>query len=213
MMRTPKIAIVDYGVGNLQSLLKAVGTFNAEVFITEEPEVIKKADALILPGVGSFEAGMKGLRLRGLVEVVREIASQNKPMMGICLGAQLMLTEGNEFGIFRGLNIIPGRVVHFPPLALDEKVPQIGWNTICPPPATDWKDTIFKSIKDGDRVYFVHSYIFIPHDASDILGLTTYGGHTFCSAIKKGKIYGCQFHPEKSGVVGLSILENFVTSI
>lgn len=213
MSGKPKIAIVDYGVGNLQSLLKALGNFDAEVFVTEEPEIIKKADALILPGVGSFEAGIKGLQLRGLVDVVREFARQNKPMLGICLGAQLMLTEGNEFGIFQGLDIIAGKVVRFPPLASDEKVPQVGWNTIVPPLTVDWKDTIFKSFKKGDQAYFVHSYIFVPDNQADILGLTTYGGYTFCSAIKKGRVHGCQFHPEKSGTVGLAILENFIISI
>ncbi|KKS00015.1 MAG: Imidazole glycerol phosphate synthase subunit HisH [Candidatus Magasanikbacteria bacterium GW2011_GWC2_41_17] len=207
-----KIAIVDYGVGNLQSVQKAMENFNVEVFVTEEPEVIKKADALILPGVGSFEAGVKGLQLRGLVDVVREFAGQNKPMLGICLGAQLMLTQGYEFGIFQGLDIIAGKVVRFSPLKNQEKVPHVGWNTIYPPKNLSWSETILNNLEDS-QVYFVHSYILEPNNTSDILSLTAYGGQTFCSAVKRGNIYGCQFHPEKSGVIGLSILENFINSI
>jgi imidazole glycerol-phosphate synthase subunit HisH len=134
-------------------------------------------------------------------------------MLGICLGAQIMLTQGHEFGVYQGLDIIKGQVVHFPDLADREKVPQVGWNTIIPPGENTWQGTILNSFNEKDQVYFVHSYILEPESKDNILALSTYGGHKFCSAVRKGNIYGCQFHPEKSGQVGLKIIENFINLI
>lgn len=213
MRSGPKIVIVDYGVGNLHSLFRAITHFNARVSISEDADEIKQADGVILPGVGSFEAGMRGLRLRGLTEVVQEMAAKNKPMLGVCLGAQLMLTEGHEFGIFKGLEIFKGQVVQFPILDTGEKIPQIGWNTIFSSEVKRWKGTILDSICEGDQVYFVHSYILKPENKEEIFSLTTYGNCTFCSTIRKGNVYGCQFHPEKSGKVGLKIIQNFINII
>lgn len=212
MSKRPNITIIDYGVGNLYSLIRAFKHFGVSPLVAEEPDQLGRADALILPGVGSFEAGMRGLKLRGLVDEVRRLADKNKPMLGICLGAQLMLTQGHEFGIFKGLDIIKGEVRHFPPLRENEKVPQIGWNTIRPGKIS-WENTIFKSFKENSQVYFVHSYVLEPADKENILALTDYGGQTFCSAVKIGNIYGCQFHPEKSGTVGLQLINNFIKSI
>lgn len=208
-----KIAIVDYGVGNLYSLIRAFNFFGVEAVITEDAKILEKADGIILPGVGSFEAGMRGLEIRGLTETIRNLAKDDKPVLGICLGAQIMLTEGHEFGIFKGLDIIKGKVVHFPILVDNEKVPHIGWNTISPRKGDSWSDTILDPFDKNDQVYFVHSYILEPESKENILALTTYGNHTFCSAVKKGNIYGCQFHPEKSGTVGLKLIENFINLI
>ena len=213
MKEKPTIAIVDYGVGNLYSLIGAFKFLGAEPIVTEDAKTLQEADGIVIPGVGSFEAGMRGLQLRDLVGTVKEIAKSNKPMLGICLGAQLMLSKGHEFGIFEGLDIIKGRVVHFPALADNEKVPQVGWNTIFPEEHDSWKDNILDSYSQKSQVYFVHSYVLEPKSKENVLAFSTYGGHTFCSAIKKGNIYGFQFHPEKSGAVGLKLIESFINLV
>lgn len=205
------IAIVDYGVGNLHSLVKALSCFGQNVFITEDADEIRTADAVILPGVGSFRSGMEGLKIRDLVNVVKDFSKTGKPILGICLGAQLLMSEGYEFGKLKGLNIIPGKVVPFG--KIKEKVPHIGWNEIYPVAKMGWNKTLLQSIKSNADVYFVHSYVFKPRNRKSVLALTKYGNFEFCSAIKKGNIYGCQFHPEKSGKMGLEIIQNFVDLI
>jgi glutamine amidotransferase len=210
MNKKIKIAIIDYGVGNLYSLVRAFNFLGTEAVISEDPKILDRADGVILPGVGSFEAGMRGLKIRGLTEVVKKIADKNKPMLGICLGAQLMLTEGYEFGVFRGLNIIKGKVVRFPDLSDGEKIPHVGWNTIVPIKNGSWSNTILNSSKKNEQVYFTHSYILKPDFNTNILAETIYGNYTFCSAIKRGNIYGFQFHPEKSGKVGLKLIDSFI---
>jgi imidazole glycerol-phosphate synthase subunit HisH len=198
-------------------LKKACLRFTDNVLISDEQSVISSADGVILPGVGAFQAGMDGLKKRGLTQVVKKFASTGKPMLGICLGAQLMLEEGHEFGKFKGLGMIPGKVVIFPKLK-DAKIPHIGWNTFSSKKQVvngkeikpESKGTILDSIDDGAYVYFVHSYILKPSKKDHVLAETTYGGYTFCSAVKSGNIYGTQFHPEKSGEVGLKIIGNFV---
>ena len=213
MITNKKIVIVDYGVGNLHSLIKAFQFCGAEVLVSEEAATIKKADVMVLPGVGSFEAGMRGLKLRGLVEAVREAAVADKPMLGICLGAQLMLSKGYEFGEFDGLGIMPGKVVRFPGLKENEKIPQIGWNGVYSKAGGSWGNSILANLPENFNAYFVHSYILAPDLPSQILGLTKYGEQEFCSIMKSGNIYASQFHPEKSGQAGLRIIKNFIDSI
>ncbi|MFA5935774.1 MAG: imidazole glycerol phosphate synthase subunit HisH [Patescibacteria group bacterium] len=211
-MKNPTIAIVDYGVGNLYNLQRALRVFTPNVVVTEEADVIAAADAIVLPGVGAFASGMRGLELRGLLPVIKEAAAKGTPMLGICLGAQLFLSEGQEFGVHQGLGLIPGTVV---PLAVQNpgtKIPHIGWNGLVAsgksPDAL--QNSILHSMKPQDQVYFVHSFVMEPRDAAHCLTNTEYGGTSFCSVIRSGNIYGCQFHPEKSGAVGLGILGNFV---
>lgn len=209
-MSQPRIAVVDYGVGNINSIMRALERCDCAPFLTEDPEAIRSANGIVLPGVGAFASGMEGLERRGLISCVREAASANTPMLGICLGAQLLLTEGHEFGRFPGLNVIPGIVERMALTEPSVKIPQIGWNTIQPPKAEDWHGTILEGCGPGDFVYFVHSYVMRPHDPKHILAETTYGGVTFCSAIRSGNVVGCQFHPEKSGEVGARMLRRFV---
>jgi len=209
-MKSPKIAVVDYGVGNLYSIQKAFDKFTTKAIITEEAKEIESSDALVLPGVGSFEAGMNGLCIRNLETTIKQFAESGKPILGICLGAQLLLSKGFEFGEFSGLNIIPGRVIKFPKLADNAKIPHIGWNRLSFKTSVSKNDTPFRSIDREADVYFVHSYILEPDDKKVIFATTEYGGHEFCAIIKKNNIYGCQFHPEKSGPVGLKIIENFI---
>lgn len=213
-MKNPKITIIDYGVGNLHSLKKAFRFLNVDANISEEPAVVKNSDAIILPGVGAFEAGIKGLEVRGLINTIREEAAKNKPMLGICLGAHLMLDKGYEFGAFNGLGIIPGKVIRFPKLEGNEKIPHIDWNSVYKPSADhSWDKTIFDSLKENFNAYFIHSYILVPEKKNNIFALTSYGGYEFCSVIRNGNIYGCQFHPEKSGPTGLKLLKNFIDII
>ncbi len=207
MTTTPKkICVVDYGVGNLGSVVKALTFLGAEVTVSEDPEVVAASPALILPGVGSFPAGMDGLKARGLVEVLKTNAASGKPMLGICLGAQLMLERGYEFEEREGLGLIRGTVVAFPEGSL--RVPHIGWNTL--QRSSPWEGTILEGLGESDEVYFVHSFLLQPTDPLDTLSTTVYNDHCFVSPIRRGNISGCQFHPEKSGEAGLSVISNFL---
>lgn len=211
MNSSPLTCIVDYGVGNLRSVQKAFERSGSATVITDDPIVIKTARALVLPGVGSFEAGANGLKVRGLFETVQDYARSDRPILGICLGAQLLLSKGYEFGEFNGLDIIPGEVKQFPNLPEPAKIPHIGWNSILPP--SNWGDTILRDTPAGADVYFVHSYILIPRRPENILAECEYGGYKFCAAVKTGNVYGCQFHPEKSGAIGLQIIKSFINLI
>lgn len=205
-----KISIIDYGVGNLYSIAKACRKFSGSIVVTEDPEVIKSSSALILPGVGSFGAGIEGLKKRDLVRVIKEFADSGRPILGICLGAQLMMSKGYEFGEFEGLDIIHGKVIKFGRLSPGTKIPHIGWNNITISDRFSKKETIFSSLDEKPHFYFVHSFVMKPDDSKNIFAVTDYGGSSFCSVIRQGNIYGCQFHPEKSGPVGLKVIEDFI---
>ncbi|HXK41151.1 MAG: imidazole glycerol phosphate synthase, glutamine amidotransferase subunit [Candidatus Staskawiczbacteria bacterium RIFCSPLOWO2_12_FULL_37_15] len=208
-MSNSKIVIVDYGVGNFHSLYKAVSLFSKDVVLSEEAIDIERASALILPGDGAFGTGMAGLKVRKLIEPVKNFISSGRPVMGICLGAQILLTHGFEFGKVGGLNVISGDVVKFSDLRKGTKIPHIGWNTF----STFNKSPILKGLGGGSYFYFVHSYIMRPQSDETILAISKYGGRSFPAIIGKDNVYGCQFHPEKSGEDGLKIIENFVNLI
>jgi len=207
-----KIAIVDYEVGNLHSALKGFRHFTSNAFITNDARNLLSADALVLPGVGSFAAGMEGLKKYNLIEAVKSFAEAEKPILGICLGAQLLMSGGVEFGEYEGLNLIKGKVIKFPEAQMTAKIPHIGWTPIKPSENEKWADTIFENVEENSYMYFIHSYVIVPERSKNILAITNYGGYQFSSALKQENIYGCQFHPEKSGKAGLQIIKNFVDS-
>jgi glutamine amidotransferase len=220
---------MDYGLGNLMSVVRAFESLGEPVKIIKTPDEVLEADYLVIPGVGAFKDGMEGLRSRNFVDAIIEFAKSKRPILGICLGMQLFMTESEEFGIFKGLDLIPGRVIPLRPV--DEiqvegyKVPNVGWNELLIPSTKSktkaisdkgnniWKKTILSNIKEGDEVYFVHSFYVKPQNLEYMLATTIYGGQEICAVIQRENIIGCQFHPEKSGEVGLRILKEFYNSV
>ena len=198
------IAIVDYGVGNLFSLRSSLAKLGLEAAVTADPGVIRKADRLILPGVGAFADAMAKLEATGLVPVLQEEA-KTKPLLGICLGMQLLLERSHEYGTHAGLGLIPGEVCPLEPDLTDKslKVPQIGWNAL----HIVREDPLFRYIQEGEYVYYVHSY-YAKHCAESTLAVSEYS-IPVTGAVRYGKVYGTQFHPEKSGDTGLRILKAF----
>lgn len=198
------IAIIDYGVGNLFSLSSSLRAVGAEVVVTDDREILKKADRLILPGVGAFADAAAKLRADGLDRFVREQAASGKPLLGICLGMQLLFEKSYEFGEHQGLGLIPDEIVPMQgTIPADLKIPQIGWNRL----QLKGESPLFQHIQDGDYVYFVHSYYASGCDPY-VIATTDYGIE-MTAAAAHGNVYGCQFHPEKSGPVGLKILAAF----
>ncbi|ABQ28199.1 imidazole glycerol phosphate synthase subunit HisH [Geotalea uraniireducens] len=202
------IAIIDYGMGNLRSVQKGFEKVGFDAVVTADPTVVLEAEKVVLPGVGAFPDCMRNLEQGGFVEPLLKVIREGRPFLGICLGLQLLFTESEEFGIHKGLDIIPGRVVRFPE-GLNEggeelKVPHMGWNQL----AIRRRPPVFTGIEDGTNVYFVHSYYVKPDDESVVAATTGYGIE-FCAAIWKDNIVATQFHPEKSQEKGLKILKNF----
>lgn len=198
------IAIVDYGVGNLFSLKSSLAAIGAEARVTKDEAEIRSADKIILPGVGAFEDAMRKLCASGLAEVVKDEVKKGKPLMGICLGMQMLFEKSMEYGEHEGLGLIPGAVVPIGDVIPPElKIPHIGWNAL-----NIKKDSpVFKYISDGDCVYFVHS--FYAAGCEDYTMATAEYGAELTAAVQNGNVFGCQFHPEKSGKVGLNILRAF----
>ncbi len=198
------VAIVDYGVGNLFSLQSSFAAVGEEAVVTADQETLLAADSVILPGVGAFEDAAKKLRSSGMDAVIQQLAAEGKPLMGICLGMQLLFEKSYEYGCHEGLGLLKGNIR---PIAdvipVDYKIPHIGWN----PLILKKTSPLFANIKAGDCVYFVHSYYAA--DCEDAVIATAEYGAELTAAVAKGNIFGCQFHPEKSGSVGLGILKAF----
>ena len=201
------IVIIDYGVGNLFSLKSSFGAIGAEAVVSGEPEIIRQAEKIILPGVGAFEEAAEKLRATGLDRVIREETAKGKPLLGICLGMQLLFDRSYEFGDWEGLGLIHGSVRPIREVIPEDlKIPHIGWN-----PLIFKKETpLFGRIQECDCVYFVHS--FYGTDCDDVIATAEYGAE-LTAAVQKDNVYGCQFHPEKSGEVGLNILRAFCYDI
>lgn len=202
------IAIIDYGMGNLRSVQKGFERVGCEAVVTADPKVVLEADKIVLPGVGAFPDCMRNLEQGGFVEPILTVIKEGRPFLGICLGLQLLFTESEEFGLHKGLNVIPGRVVRFPEEMKEGgeelKVPHMGWNQL----SIRRSPPVFAGLEEGDNVYFVHSYYVKPEDNAVVASTTGYGIE-FCSSIWKDNIVATQFHPEKSQEKGLRILKNF----
>lgn len=202
------IAVIDYGLGNLRSVAKALEAVGAKVKITNKPAEIQAAAALVLPGVGAFKAAMDKLGRLNLVEPIKAAISENKPFLGICLGLQVLFSASEEHGSSAGLDIIKGKVKKFPATV---KIPHMGWNNV-KLKAQSSKFKVFENIPDESYFYFVHSYYVEPQDKSMVVATTDYGPEFTC-AVNKDNLWGVQFHPEKSEKLGLQILRNFVSYV
>ena len=199
------VGIIDYGVGNLFSLQSSFATIGQDVMVSSDPEILRKADHILLPGVGAFEDAVKKLRASGLDQMVYEAVKAGKPMMGICLGMQMLFEKSFEYGEHQGLGLLKGQVIPMAGLLPENlKVPHMGWNAL---QITNPHSKLLANTKEGDYVYFVHSYFATGCEES--LAAQTEYGQLLTAAVEKDNVFGCQFHPEKSGEVGLDILRAF----
>ncbi len=198
-------AIIDYDAGNINSVEKALHTLGEETLITDRREEIEAADRVILPGVGAFGDAMERLNDSGLTEVIRRVAEQGMPFLGICLGLQLLFERSEESEGVAGLGILPGEILRIPD-ARGLKIPHVGWNSLEYPR----KGKLFREIPEGAYVYFVHSYYLRAREEDIVTAVTEYGTQIHAS-VERGNVFACQFHPEKSSSVGLKLLENFVS--
>jgi len=200
-----EVAIIDYGMGNLRSVVNAVEAVEGTPVVVQTPEDLRQAERIILPGVGAFGDGIKNLRERGWIDPMCEFALiKKKPFLGVCLGMQLLASRGTEYGLHEGLGWIPGECRRFSSNGL--RVPHVGWNSVRFRNAAK----LFVGLGDVADFYFVHSYVFHPENGAQISGLCDYGG-TFCAALEQDNIHAAQFHPEKSHRAGLAVLKNFLT--
>ena len=209
------IHVVDYGVGNLYSVARAIEKVGGVAHLTADPDVIAGADRLVLPGVGAFRDGMEGLRRAGVIDAIAHFAASGRPLLGICLGMQMLAAESGEYGRHSGLGIIPGRVEAIAPVdayGVRRKVPFVGWAELHSVREDGFVGTLLSDIVDGDAIYLVHSYQFLPDKPADLLATYHYNGEPISAVVVRDNIIGCQFHPEKSARVGLRLIERFLNS-
>jgi glutamine amidotransferase len=195
------IAIIDYGMGNLRSVQKAIERLGYEAVVTSDPETVKRAEGVILPGVGAFGDAMDNLKQLGMIEAIKQVTEEGTPFLGICLGMQLLFSTSDEHGMHAGLDLIPGHVRRFQG---DFKIPHMGWNSL----TLHTPSPILEQVKNGDYVYFVHSYYVDPADRRVVIASTDYHGEV-PAMVQQNNIFGIQFHPEKSSDVGMQMLKNF----
>lgn len=212
-----QVVIVDYGLGNIKSVQRGLEHANSQSVLSADPDAIVSADRLVLPGVGAFKNGMDGLKQAGVIDAIVAFVNSGKPLLGICLGMQMLLDSSEEHGNHQGLGLIPGSVVPIPK-AIDceggmreRKIPHIGWSALRHTTENnDWNNSILENQKEGEFFYFVHSYMAVPNSLNHLLAECDYEGLRIAAAIQKDNVTGLQFHPEKSGELGLKILELFV---
>lgn len=215
-MTAAPAVIVDYGVGNLLSAQRAFAHCGADVVVSSDPDEILRAERLILPGVGAFAHCMRQLEFCGLVEPLHQFIATGRPLLGICVGMQILFEESNEFGQHCGLGVIPGVIERIPDTDASgavHKIPHVGWNALRNPPEVNedrWSRSILEGFPTGGEVYFVHSYTAWPRSPSCRLADAAYGGRRISAAVQRENIHGTQFHPEKSGPLGLRIIERFL---
>ena len=210
-MLSKKITIIDYGCGNILNLVRAIKFIGYEVDITHDKNKIINSSYVILPGVGAFGNAMKQIEKYNLHNTILEYAKSNKPLLGICLGMQILLTIGYEFGVHKGLGLIEGKVIKISNEKNKEiKIPHMGWNEIYPNNnKKEWKNKILKNSSIGKSFYFVHSFVCITKDYDSTIAICNYSDISIPAVIATGNVYGCQFHPEKSADNGLAVLKNF----
>lgn len=215
--RAALVAVVDYGMGNLFSVKLACEQVGLHAAITSDRHEVERATAIILPGVGAFGSAMAALRRLDLVEPIKAAAAEGRPLVGICLGAQLLMSESHEFGLHAGLGLIAGDVRPLRECVEPQlKVPQVGWSQIhaaAPEGAAAWRESLLDGVADGAFMYFVHSFYCRPADDGVVLSRTRYGSVELCSSFRRGNVCGFQFHPERSGSAGLTVYRNLASSI
>lgn len=208
------VAVIDYGIGNLQSVRRALEVSGCEqIHVTTDPALLETCDGVVLPGVGAFADGMRGLREAGWVDPIRRYAASGKPLMGICLGMQMLASSSEEFGTHAGLDLIPGSVVAIPRAATSGeamKAPFIGWTRLDTSASTCVPGSLLERHDPRHAVYLVHSYHVLPRDPAHVLATYPFGGHAVTAAIRMGNVTGFQFHPEKSGEAGLALMRQFI---
>lgn len=202
------VLVIDYGMGNLASVRRALEECGSDAFISDDPKSVARASSMILPGVGSFTMAMKNIRDSGWHDSIHQSAEKGMPLMGICLGMQLLAEEGEEHGNTKGLGLIPGKIQHLStrPVQQDLRIPHVGWNEI----ALQKQDVLLNGIDSGTDFYFVHSYYFNPAHNDNVLASTPYGAD-FASIVRKDNVWGTQFHPEKSSLAGFQLIRNFLS--
>jgi glutamine amidotransferase len=202
-----KVAIINYGMGNLSSVRRAFEDIGAETIIANHPSSLYEVNRIVLPGVGAFTEGMTHLSNGGWIDALHDVvAIQHKPLLGICLGMQMLATQGLEGGLSEGLGLIPGQVQRLDTLGCKLRIPHVGWNEV----RYKAEDVLFEGILDSSDFYFVHSYTFVPNDDRHLIATVPYGLDV-AAVIRNGSVFGCQFHPEKSSKVGRQLLKNFMS--
>lgn len=214
-LKSQAVTVVDYGIGNLLNVVRALQHCGAEVTVVDNAtQVADLPGRLVLPGVGAFADGMLELKTRGFDDLVKRFALTERPFLGICVGAQMLFDVGEEFGDHAGLGLIPGRVMPVPSVDLSghpHRIPHIGWSALQKPAhRISWKHSILDRVEPLEPMYFVHSFAPVPTDETHRLADTYYNGVRICAAVARGSIYGCQFHPERSAQHGLDILSAFL---
>lgn len=211
-MSSAAVTVLDYGIGNLLNVVRALEHCGAAVQVVDSATAAPaQSDRMVLPGVGAFGDGMVELRSRGFDDLVRRHAQTGRPFLGICVGMQVMFETGEEMGEHAGIGLLGGRVKAISPVGVDGQphpIPHIGWRSL--EPAQPWQGTVFSGVQPGARVYFVHSFSAAPANRADALANTFYDGVKICAAVHRENLYGCQFHPERSGDIGLGVLKKFV---
>jgi imidazole glycerol-phosphate synthase subunit HisH len=216
MSTAPKVVIVDYGMGNLFSVRQALAAVGQDADIVATADRLTTADAIVIPGVGAFGIAMEVLHRTGMADTIKERVSRGTPLVGICLGLQLMMASSTEFGHHRGLGLIEGDTAALrdsPELSPAARIPHVGWSAISPARSHAWDGTPLDVVAPGTDMYFVHSYYVRPSDPTVTLSTSQYLGKTFCSSLATGNLFGCQFHPERSGPHGLAVYRRIVAAI